>query len=31
MQKQDMELDAFSIDVVENQVITDLLDAEGVD
>lgn len=27
MQKQDMELDAFSIDVVENQVITDLLDA----
>lgn len=27
MQKQDMELDAFSIDVVENQVIMDLLDA----
>lgn len=27
MQKQNMELDAFSIDVVENQVIEDLLDA----
>lgn len=27
MQKQNMELDAFSIDVVEHQVITDLLDA----
>lgn len=27
MQKQNMELDAFSIDVVENQMIEDLLDA----
>ena len=27
MQKKNMELDAFSIDVVENQVIADLLDA----
>lgn len=27
MQKQNMEFDAFSIDVIENQVITDLLDS----